>query len=125
MTSGTRHVTDVTNASRTMLYNIVKGEWDQELLRIFDIPESLLPQVVWSSEIVGEVTTTLGLSGVPIAGIAGDQQAALFGQLCWTAGDSQKHLRHRLLPAAEHRHGVCAIEKPADHHPCRQRAEAA
>jgi glycerol kinase len=89
LTSGKRHVTDVTNASRTMLFNIVKGEWDQELLRIFDIPESLLPQVVWSSEIVGEVTTTLGLSGVSIAGIAGDQQAALFGQLCWTAGEAK------------------------------------
>ena len=89
LTSGNRHVTDVTNASRTMLFNIVKGEWDQELLRIFDIPESLLPQVVWSSDIVGEVTTTLGLSGVSIAGIAGDQQAALFGQLCWTAGEAK------------------------------------
>jgi glycerol kinase len=89
LTSGNRHVTDVTNASRTMLFNIVRGEWDQELLRIFDIPESLLPQVVWSSEIVGEVTTTLGLSGVSIAGIAGDQQAALFGQLCWSAGEAK------------------------------------
>jgi glycerol kinase len=89
LTSGKRHVTDVTNASRTMLFNIVKGEWDQELLRIFDIPESVLPQVSWSSEKVGEVTTTLGLSGVAIAGIAGDQQAALFGQLCWSAGEAK------------------------------------
>jgi glycerol kinase len=89
LTSGKRHVTDVTNASRTMLFNIVKGEWDPELLRIFDIPESVLPQVAWSSENVGEVTTTLGLSGVAIAGIAGDQQAALFGQLCWTAGEAK------------------------------------
>ncbi len=83
LTSGHRHVTDVTNASRTLLYNIVKGEWDAELLRIFNIPASLLPEVVWSSQKVGEVTTTLGLGGIPIAGIAGDQQAALFGQLCW------------------------------------------
>ena len=89
LTSGARHVTDVTNASRTLLYNIVKGEWDPELLRIFNIPGSLLPEVVWSSEIVGEVTTTLGLGGVAIAGIAGDQQAALFGQLCWTAGEAK------------------------------------
>ena len=89
LTSGARHVTDVTNASRTLLYNIVKGEWDPELLRIFNIPQSLLPEVVWSSEIVGEVTTTLGLGGVAIAGIAGDQQAALFGQLCWTAGEAK------------------------------------
>jgi len=89
LTSGTRHVTDVTNASRTLLFNIVKGEWDEELLRIFGIPKSLLPEVVWSSEKVGEVTTTLGLGGVSIAGIAGDQQAALFGQLCWNAGEAK------------------------------------
>ena len=89
LTSGQRHVTDATNASRTLLFNIVKGEWDAELLRIFNIPASLLPEVVWSSERVGEVTTTLGLGGVTIAGIAGDQQAALFGQLCWRAGDAK------------------------------------
>jgi glycerol kinase len=89
LTSGKRHVTDVTNASRTLLYNIVKGEWDAELLRIFAIPESLLPDVVWSSQQVGEVTTTLGLGGIAIAGIAGDQQAALFGQLCWSAGEAK------------------------------------
>jgi glycerol kinase len=89
LTSGSRHVTDVTNASRTLLYNIVKGEWDPELLRLFNIPESMLPKVVWSSEKVGEVTTTLGLGGIEIAGIAGDQQAALFGQLCWSAGEAK------------------------------------
>src|ERR1035437_1768198 len=89
LTSGKRHVTDVTNASRTLLFNIVKGEWDEELLRIFDIPESLLPEVVWSSERVGDVTTSLGLGGVAIAGIAGDQQAALFGQLCWGPGEAK------------------------------------
>jgi glycerol kinase len=89
LTSGKRHVTDVTNASRTLLYNIVKGEWDAELLRIFNVPASLLPEVAWSSEKVGEVTTTLGLGGVAIAGIAGDQQAALFGQLCWSAGEAK------------------------------------
>ena len=89
LTSGQRHVTDVTNASRTLLYNIVKGEWDEELLRLFNIPESMLPEVVWSSQKVGEVTTTLGLGGIPIAGIAGDQQAALFGQLCWGPGSAK------------------------------------
>ncbi len=89
LTSGSKHVTDVTNASRTLLYNIVKGEWDEELLRIFNIPASLLPTVVWSSENVGDVTTTLGLGGIPIAGIAGDQQAALFGQLCWAEGEAK------------------------------------
>jgi glycerol kinase len=89
LTSGKRHVTDVTNASRTLLFNIVEGEWDPELLRIFRVPASLLPEVVWSSQVVGEVTTTLGLGGVSIAGIAGDQQAALFGQLCWSAGEAK------------------------------------
>ena len=88
LTSGARHVTDVTNASRTLLYNIVKGEWDAEMLRIFDVPRSMLPEVVWSSERIGEVTTP-GLGGATIAGIAGDQQAALFGQLCWSAGEAK------------------------------------
>jgi glycerol kinase len=89
LTSGRKHVTDMTNASRTLLFNIVKGEWDKELLNLFGIPESMLPEVVWSSERVGEVTTSLGLAGIPIAGIAGDQQAALFGQLCWSAGEAK------------------------------------
>jgi glycerol kinase len=89
LTSGKRHVTDFTNASRTLLFNIVKGEWDADLLRIFDVPAQMLPEVVWSSERVAEVTTTLGLGGAPIAGIAGDQQAALFGQMCWNAGDAK------------------------------------
>ena len=89
LTSGQKHVTDVTNASRTLLFNIVKGEWDAELLKLFGIPASMLPEVKWSSERVGEVTTTLGLSGLPIAGIAGDQQAALFGQLCWSTGEAK------------------------------------
>jgi glycerol kinase len=89
LTSGQRHVTDMTNESLTLLFNIVKGEWDKELLKIFGIPESMLPEVVWSSERVGEVTTSLGLAGVEIAGIAGDQQAALFGQLCWQAGEAK------------------------------------
>lgn len=86
LTSGRLHVTDYTNASRTMLFNIVKGEWDEDLLRLFHIPAGLLPEVVWSSEDVGEVTTTLGLGSIKIAGIAGDQQAALFGQLCLEPG---------------------------------------
>src|SRR5580698_3930169 len=89
LTSGQRHVTDMTNASRTLLFNIVKGEWDAELLEIFGVPRSMLPEVVWSSERVGEVTTSLGLAGAPIAGIAGDQQAALFGQLSWSAGEAK------------------------------------
>jgi glycerol kinase len=86
LTSGRLHVTDPSNASRTLLYNIRTGDWDDELLRIFGIPRSVLPEVRASSEVYGEVTTSLGLQGPPLAGIAGDQQAALFGQRCFSAG---------------------------------------
>lgn len=89
LTSGRKHVTDYTNASRTMLFNIVEGRWDEELLRMLKIPASLMPEVVWSSEKISEVTTTLGLGSVHIAGIAGDQQAALFGQLCIEPGNAK------------------------------------
>ncbi|MCU1298724.1 MAG: glycerol kinase [Acidobacteriaceae bacterium] len=89
LTSGRKHVTDYTNASRTMLFNIVEGKWDEELLRIFKIPASMLPEVVWSSGKVAEITTTLALGSIPITGIAGDQQAALFGQLCVKPGDAK------------------------------------
>ena len=83
------HVTDQTNASRTLLYNIVEGRWDEELLRLFNIPGSMLPEVKWSSEKIAEVNTSLGLGGISIAGIAGDQQAALFGQLCFNPGEAK------------------------------------
>ena len=89
LTSGARHVTDRTNASRTLLYNIVEDRWDEELLRIFGVPASMMPEVVWSSESVGRVTSGLGPGAVEIAGIAGDQQAALFGQLCVAPGDAK------------------------------------
>ena len=89
LTSGKKHVTDYTNASRTMLFNVVDGKWDEELLRTFKIPQQMMPEVVWSSGEIGEVTTTLGLGSIPIAGIAGDQQAALFGQLCLNPGDAK------------------------------------
>src|SRR5580693_2164343 len=89
LTSGKKHITDRTNASRTMLYNIVEDRWDSELLKLFNIPKSLLPEVVWSNEKVGQVTTSLGLGEVEIAGIAGDQQSALFGQLCVSPGDAK------------------------------------
>ncbi len=124
LTSGHKHVTDVTNASRTLLFNIVKGEWDAEMLRLFEIPEAILPEVKWSSERVGEVTTTLGLSGVPIAGIAGDQQAALFGQLCWSAGEAKNTYGTGCFLLQEHRHGVHALQARIDHHGRGQRAEA-
>jgi glycerol kinase len=83
LTGGVRHVTDVTNASRTMLFNLDTEQWDQELLTLFEIPASLLPHIVSSSEVCGNTTGVL--EGIPIAGIAGDQHAALFGQMC-TAG---------------------------------------
>ncbi len=89
LTGGKRHATDRTNACRTLLYNIVEDRWDDDLLRLFDIPESLLPEVVWSSEPMGRVSSSPGLEGVEIAGIAGDQQSALFGQLCVAPGDAK------------------------------------
>src|SRR5438067_7306214 len=84
LTGGKVHVTDASNASRTMLFDISKGEWDDELLGIFGVPRSMLPEVRSSSEVYG-VTRLLG-TPIPIAGIAGDQQAALFGQACTKPG---------------------------------------
>jgi glycerol kinase len=84
LTGGKVHVTDASNASRTMLFNIAKGEWDDELLAIFGVPRSMLPEVRSSSEVYGE-SKIFGAS-IPIAGIAGDQQAALFGQACTKPG---------------------------------------
>ena len=84
LTGGKVHMTDASNASRTMLFDISKGEWDDELLKIFGVPRSMLPEVRSSSELYG-VTTLLG-HPIPIAGIAGDQQAALFGQACTKPG---------------------------------------
>ena len=86
LTQGRRHVTDVTNASRTMLYNINDLTWDNELLELMDIPHSMMPDVASSSEIYDHTNTTIFASKVPIAGIAGDQQAALFGQMCTEEG---------------------------------------
>ena len=84
LTGGTVHVTDYSNASRTMLFNINTLEWDKELLAILDIPEAILPRVVPSSQLYGETAPDLlGDARVPLAGIAGDQQAALFGQACY------------------------------------------
>jgi len=86
LTGGRVHATDASNASRTMLFNIHTGAWDRELLDLFRIPLSMLPAVRSSSEIYGEVTAAKGLDGISIAGIAGDQQAALFGQRCIRPG---------------------------------------
>jgi glycerol kinase len=86
LTGGKLHITDATNASRTMLFNLHSGSWDNDLLDLFRIPASMLPTVVSSSEVYGEVNAVPGLHGIPIAGIAGDQQAALFGQGCIQPG---------------------------------------
>ncbi|MFB2118941.1 glycerol kinase GlpK [Parapedobacter sp. 2B3] len=86
LTGGDKHLTDATNASRTMLFNIHTLTWDEELLDLFDIPRSLLPDVRSSSEVYGETAANILAARIPIAGIAGDQQAALFGQLCTKPG---------------------------------------
>lgn len=87
LTNGAVHVTDYTNASRTMIYNIHTLEWDNKLLEILDIPREMLPRVCNSSEVYGHVAVQNHL--IPIAGIAGDQQAALFGQCCFRSGDAK------------------------------------
>lgn len=87
LTDGNTHVTDVTNASRTLLFNIHTLDWDDELLEILDIPKAILPKVVSCSEVVGETSVKCIGQQITISGIAGDQQAALFGQLCWESGD--------------------------------------
>ena len=86
LTKGEVHVTDVSNASRTMLFNINTLEWDQELLELLGVPRSMMPRVCSSSEVYGHTKTTIFAHEVPIAGIAGDQQAALFGQMCTEPG---------------------------------------
>ncbi len=86
LTDGKVHVTDVTNASRTMLFNIHTLQWDAELLKILDVPAAMLPQVKSSSEVYGHTTQLFAHHEIPIAGIAGDQQSALFGQMCTSPG---------------------------------------
>lgn len=86
LTRGEVHCTDVTNASRTMLFNINTLQWDDDLLKLLDIPRSMMPEVKSSSEVYGHTKTTIFAHEVPIAGIAGDQQSALFGQMCLTPG---------------------------------------
>lgn len=89
LTKGRVHITDYTNASRTMLFDIHKLEWDDELLALFDIPREMLPEVVPSSYNFGETDTSVFGGPIPITGVAGDQQAALFGQCCFKKGDAK------------------------------------
>ena len=86
LTDGKCHMTDVSNASRTLLLNIHTLEWDEELIKIFDIPRSMLPEIRSSSEVYGETKQELFHTPIPIAGMAGDQQASLFGQACFKKG---------------------------------------
>lgn len=89
LTGGAKHITDVSNASRTMLFDINTLEWGDELLKIFSVPRNILPTVTSSSEVYAEVSAVGELAGIPITGNAGDQQAALFGQLCLETGLSK------------------------------------
>ena len=95
------HVTDVSNASRTMLMNLNTLDWDDGDAQVMGVPRAMLPKVMPSSAKYG--TAVGDLAGIPVAGDLGDQQAALFGQTCFSAGEVQEHVRHRVLHAAQHR----------------------
>jgi glycerol kinase len=86
LTDGRIHATDATNASRTLLYNLHSGTWDETLLKRLRVPRAVLPEIRSCSEVYGEVSSIAALKGVRIAGVAGDQHAALFGQGCFRAG---------------------------------------
>ena len=86
LTEGEVHITDASNASRTLLFNIHTGDWDDELLSLLDVPRNMLPRACSSSEVYGHTVGSHTLPDIPIAGIAGDQQAALFGQMCTQPG---------------------------------------
>ena len=87
LTNGAKHVTDVTNASRTLLFNIHTLKWDEELINLLDIPKNILPEIVSSSEFVDDISVNILGAKIPITAIAGDQQASLFGQMCLYEGD--------------------------------------
>ncbi len=90
LTGGDAHVTDISNASRTSLMNLKTGKWDAQLLDLFDVPREILPQIRPSSAVLGHTRGVKGLpDGIPISGVAGDQQAALFGQACFAVGDAK------------------------------------
>ncbi len=113
LTGGKRHVTDVSNASRTLLFNLHTLDWDNELVKLMDVPRTMLPQVVSSSEVVGECDAKWFGSAIPIAGDAGDQQAATFGQACFDPGSAKNTygtgcflLMNTGEKPAESRHGL-------------------
>jgi Glycerol kinase len=97
LTQGAEHVIEASNASRTMLMNLQQQAWDEELLELFDIPLSVLPKIISSDEYIADTATGLLGANIPITGILGDQQSALFGQSCFEAGTAKKYLRYRLF----------------------------
>ncbi len=119
LTGGRVHVTDVTNASRTMLFDIHNLKWDEEILHYFHIPASMLPEVRTSSEVYGSSDCSLTGTEIPIAGIAGDQQAALFGQCCFEAGD-EKYVWDGVFFADEYGNGAGHLEKRTADNSCRE-----
>ena len=114
LTGGRVHATDPSNASRTLLFDIHAGGWSDELCDLLDVPVAALPEVRRSSGDFGRTDpgAFLGLD-LPIAGIAGDQQAALFGQACFGDGESKVHLRHRVVRPRQHRHHAGALRRRA------------
>ena len=111
LTKGAVHVTDYSNASRTMLFNINTLEWDDEILAELDIPKSMLPEAKPSSCIYGEADPAFLGGPIPIAGAAGDQQAALFGQTCFTAGEAKKYIWYGMFLIDEHRRETCFFQR--------------
>jgi len=116
LTGHDRHVTDVSNAARTMLFDVHLNQWDDALLKLLDIPSSLMPQVLPSSADFGHTQTHLLGRSIPIGGVAGDQQSALFGQACFRPGMAKKHLRHGLLHVDAHRPSIPFEPQRAHHH---------
>ena len=107
-------MTDVTNASRTLLMDLRTLDWSPECLDAVGIPRAMLPAIRSSSEVYGELRAGTALDGVPIAGVLGDQQAALFGQACFDPGRGEEHVWHRLLPARQHRRRAGRLARAAD-----------
>ena len=113
LTQGQVHVTDYSNASRTLMFNINTLEWDEDILKELNIPKCMLPEPKPSSCVYGEANPVFFGGPIPIAG---DQQAALFGQTCFTAGEAKKYLRNRLFLTYEHRRKTCILQERTGYH---------
>ncbi len=125
LTGGAAHVTDYSNASRTMLFNIHTLTWDEELCRLLNIPTCMLPKPVGNSEVYGAVAEGIdgleALAGMPVCGAAGDQQSALFGQGCFARGQAKNTYGTGLLYADERRRDACPLPRGAGHQRCVER----